>query len=101
MGHHLRAIRRLVILLSVWAVAAIMCSQAWAALQENREMQERLSRNQAEYDSNLSELTRLMDTRQRLETDTGTQIDLLKQKLGYCEPGEIPIIIVDKTAPNL
>ncbi|MCB1219659.1 MAG: hypothetical protein H7A35_11390 [Planctomycetales bacterium] len=97
MGQHIRAIRRLSILLLVWTAAAFMCAKAYASYQEKHEMQRQVDMNQAAYDSKLSELTRLLETQERIKSDTDTQIDLLKQKLGYCEPGEIPIIIVDRT----
>ncbi|MCB1217496.1 hypothetical protein KDL44_08885 [bacterium] len=100
MGHHLRALQRLSILLLVWFLAGGLCVRAYTAWQANREMRLRMDANQADYDSKLAELTKLLENKQRLDSDTETQVNLLKQKLGYCEPGEIPIIIVDRSGSN-
>jgi hypothetical protein len=101
MGQHLRAIRRLGIFLSVWAVAILLCSKARTAYLENQAIRHEMSVSQAEYDAKLHELTQLLDNEQRLREDPESQVALLKEKLGYCEPGEIPIVIVDKRASTL
>ena len=101
MGQHLRAIKRVAILLSVWAVAVLLCSQAWHAYSANQEIRSNMLLNQAAYDSRLHELTQLLETQQRLREDPDSQVALLKQKLGYCERGEIPIVIVDRSASQL
>lgn len=101
MGQHLRAIRRLGAFLSIWAIAILMCTQAWKAYTENQAIRHDMSVSQADYDTKLHELTHLLDTEQRLREDPESQVALLKQKLGYCEPGEIPIVIVDKRASTL
>ena len=101
MGQHLRAIKRLGILLSIWAMAVMLGSRAYCAYSENRAIRSSMVKSQAEYDSKLRELTQLLDTQQRLRDDPDSQVALLKQKLGYCEPGEIPIVIVDRSASQL
>ena len=57
MGHHLRAISRLCILLCVWLAAALLAHGAWRAWRENDAKRSTMAQSQAVYDEKLKELS--------------------------------------------
>ena len=96
MGRYLIAVRRAFVLLAVWAFAICISVKSVSSFIEYRALASEVAELESQYDCQLTKYASLLAQGQRIENDPQCQIDILKGKLGYAEPDEIPIVIVQE-----
>ena len=90
----LRIIQRAVLFIAVWTAAVLVVSQAWGLSVRHRELSDEVRGLEGQYRTELAEYADVLAEKDRIASDHETQISYLKDKFGYTEPDETPIIII-------
>jgi hypothetical protein len=88
-------ILRSLALLLVWGLAAFTLSIAYRSYSRNRAVAQEVSRLQSDYTSQMDAYAGVLVEGDKLENDHDYRIQLLKDRFGYAEPDETPIVILD------
>lgn len=89
-----RATLRVALFFLVWSFAVIVAIQALAQVVEHRRLAGEVQLLQQDYRSQLDAYAALLAENDRIASDEELQVELLKQRFGYTEPDETPIIIL-------
>jgi hypothetical protein len=93
-GTILRMAARMAAFLLVWAIALISLCRSVGLTLAHQRLADSVSTLSAEYEQEMAEYAALLADTERLTYDRDTQIKLLKDRFGYAEPDESPIVIL-------
>jgi len=90
----LRIIKRAVLFIAVWTAAILVVKQAVCLASQHQKLSDEVRILEEEYRGELSDYAGVLAENERIASDHETQISYLKDKFGYTEPDETPIIII-------
>jgi hypothetical protein len=91
-----RATVRVSLFFLVWTVAVCAVTQAVAQGLEHRQLTMEVQQLEQEYDAQLATYADQLAENERIANDRERQIELLKDRFGYAEPNETPIVILSE-----
>jgi len=89
-----RAIVRVSLFLLIWSMAVVVARQALDQVWEHQRLSREVHSLQQDYAQHLDDYAEQLAENERIANDEERQVELLKQRFGYTEPDETPIIIL-------
>jgi hypothetical protein len=90
----LRVIARLAAFTLVWLLALLALWHSLGSTLDHRQLASKVDALSVEYEQEMTRYASLLADIERLTHDRDTQIKLLKDRFGYAQPDESPIIIL-------
>jgi hypothetical protein len=94
MGRTLRAIKRVVILLSVWIITGLVWYHVAGEYSYHQALSSEVAQLEADRDMQAGELTRSLVNEDELRNDPDRKIEMLKKEFGFTRLDETPILIL-------
>lgn len=89
-----RAACRVTLFFAVWVLAVVVAIQAVGQVLEHRQLAREVETLEQDYAQQLDTYAGQLAENELISNDEETQVELLKQRFGYTEPDETPIIIL-------
>jgi hypothetical protein len=88
-----RLLMRLFLLVALLALAGWRAYIAYSEVRSHQELRQRVTALADQKSQLESEQLQALERGKRLQTDPGTKLDLLKERMGYSQRDEIPIVV--------
>lgn len=89
-----RAAMRVTLFFLIWTMAVVVARQALGQVWEHQRLSREVGALQQDYAEHLDAYAEQLAENERIASDEERQVELLKQRFGYTEPDETPIIIL-------
>ena len=89
-----RAVVRVTLFFAVWTVAVSVAVSAIKQADEHRRLAAEVTALEGRYEDEFDAYAEQLAENQRIAVDEEKQVELLKERFGYTEPNETPIIIL-------
>ncbi|MBN2081625.1 hypothetical protein JW859_05375 [bacterium] len=89
-----RAALRVTLFFAIWTAAIAVTVSAVRQAEEHRRLAAEVDELEARYEDEFDAYAEQLAENERIATDEEKQVELLKERFGYTEPNETPIIIL-------
>ena len=94
----LGAIGRTLLLVSIWSCALLAVGQVIVQALEHQRLAARVEQLKSEYDQQVNDYADTLALGDKITLDQEYRLRLLKERFGYAEPDESPMVIIWDTA---